>query len=77
MQIDTTDVKAIFSFTSRTHILVHDVPTGQWAIHERIDRSFKGKDDDITSPIIYLTNEEADALKKSGFTYTERYNDTK
>ena len=69
MQIDTKDVKAVFSFTSRTHILVH--ADDEWTINARIDRSFKGKDDDITSPIIHLTDEEADALKKSGFSYME------
>lgn len=68
MQIDTKDVKAIFSFTSRTHILVE--ADGQWSLNPRISREFKGKDDDIGSPEIFISDRDAEALKASGFSYT-------
>lgn len=79
MRIDTTDVKAIFEFSPRTHIMVRAkddrFPNAQnmlvWTLNPRISREYKGKDDDIAVPTIYLTDEEAEHLKKAGFTYTE------
>lgn len=67
MNIDTTGVKAIFTFTSETHVLVHQ--NNEWTINARIDRSYKGKDDDISEPIIHILDSEAESLKKSGFAY--------
>lgn len=73
MNIDTKDVAAVFRFTSRTHILVHaknEFGEMEWTLNPRIDRSFKGKDDDIGTPVVHLTDQEAEALKKSGFSYS-------
>lgn len=78
MRIDNTDVKAIFEFSPRTHIMVRAkddrFPNSDqkvWTLNPRIDRSYKGKDDDIAVPILYLSDKEAEHLKKAGFTYTE------
>lgn len=69
MYIDTSGVEAVFRFNSKTHILVRD--GANWTINPRIDRSYKGKDDDIGSPVVFLTQEEAESLQKSGFSYME------
>lgn len=69
MTIDTSGVEAVFKFNSKEHILVFD--NHEWTICPRIDRSYKGKDDDIGMPIVHLTNQEAESLKASGFTWTE------
>lgn len=69
MNINTKGVEAVFRFNSHTHILVQ--ADGEWTINPRIDRSDKGKDDDIGSPVVHLTDQEAEALRKSGFSYSE------
>lgn len=85
MRIDTTDVKAIFEFSPRTHILVYAIDSRlpnctdgkgkkcmSWSLNPLIDRSYKGKDPDIAIEEIYISDKDAEHLKKAGFAYQER-----
>lgn len=74
MKIDKSQVKAIFEFTPDKYFLVYsdDRKLGkEWSLNYRIDRSEKGKDDDIGEAVIYLSEEEAEILKKEGFSWVE------
>jgi hypothetical protein len=71
MRIDSSDVKVIFDFSPANYFLVRDLADKQWSLNYRIDRSEKGKDDDIGLPRIYLTDIEAEQCKKAGFSYIE------
>lgn len=74
MKIDTQDTKAIFEFSPREYFLVYsnDRKMGkEWSLNYRIDRSEKGKDDDVGMARIYLNDREAEQCKKSGFSYLE------
>lgn len=42
-----------------------------WTLNPRIDRSFKGKDDDVAVPVLYLTEQEADHFFNHGFAKME------
>jgi len=49
-------------------------PNGEqmaWTLNHRIDMSYKGKDDQLGMEIIYLTEQEAEACKKAGFSYMD------
>jgi hypothetical protein len=74
MNIDTSGVEAVFRFSAKEYIMV--LSNGQWSLNPRIDRSYKGKDEDIGSPIVFLTDQEAQALKSSGYLYTELFIDS-
>ena len=66
--------KAIFEFTPETHFLVYSDSRKlgkEWSLSYRIDRSEKGKDDECGIEVIYLTNEEAEKVKKVGFSWIE------
>ena len=72
----TTKSKAIFEFTPEEYYLVNDKDPwaeGQrlWSLNYRIDRSEKGKDDDIGMPRIYVDETEAKELFKQGFSKIE------
>jgi hypothetical protein len=69
MRIDNSQTKVIFEFTPAEYILMYDNHEMEWTLNERIDRSEKGKDDDIGSPRLHLTEMEAEACKKAGFSY--------
>lgn len=71
MRIDTKST-AIFEFTSEEYFICEsdDKMLGDYSLNYRIDRSEKGKSDDIGSPVIYITKLEADALFKAGFAKT-------
>ena len=84
MKIDTSHIKVIFEFFPATHFLVHakddrfanakdgdNDPLMAWTLNCRIDRSEKGKIDDIGMPEIYISDEEAEQCKKAGFTAIE------
>lgn len=77
MKIDNSQVKVSFDFSPATHFLVYSTDTrygeGEkvWTLNYKIDRSYKGKDDDVGDPIIYLSEQEAEQCKKAGFTYIE------
>ena len=70
--IDNSNTKVIFEFTPAEYFLFYSDSRhlGQeWSLNYRIDRSEKGKDDDIGDAIIYLSDEEAEQCKKAGFSY--------
>lgn len=69
MKIETQDVKVTFSFTPRTHFLVFDSVREEWSLNPRIDRSEKGKSDDVGVPEVYLSKSEAEECKRLGFSY--------
>ena len=81
MKINKQNVEITFTFKPSTHILVKSQddrfgnngghPMMVWSLNGRIDRSYKGKDDDIGIAEIYLTDEQAEQLKKEGFSFTE------
>lgn len=69
MQINNKNTEATFTFTPGEYILVQG--KDEWSLNPLIDRSYKGKDHDIGSPTIYVSDGDAEVLKKSGFSYTE------
>ena len=73
MRIDKSDRKAIFEFTADEYFLVHKLNyiEYEWSLNPRIDRSEKGKDDDCGVPVIFLTDEEAEKVKRAGFAWIE------
>ena len=76
MKIDKSDIKVSFSFSPKSHILVYDSRCGaspkEWSLNPRIDRSDKGKAiDDIGIAEIYIGEDEAEELKKTGFSWME------
>ena len=73
MRIDKSDIKAIFEFTPAKYFLVYDPNNEEYpySLNPRIDRSEKGKADDCGSPVIFLTDEEAEEIKRAGFTWIE------
>jgi hypothetical protein len=74
MQIDRSGVEAAFWFKASEYVLVHDEHRQthgfELVLCPRIDRSYKGKDDDVGSPVLFLSDEEAEQLKKEGFAWT-------
>lgn len=56
----------IKEFKSGDYFLCHDKNDG-YSLNCRIDRSYKGKDDDIGLPVLHLTDEEAEQCRKEGF----------
>ena len=69
MIVDKSKVKITFSFTPKEYFLCKcdDEMFGDYSLNYRIDRSHKGKDDDIGLPKIYLTAEEAEICRNNGF----------
>ena len=74
MRINNENVEVSFSFTPKQYFLIYSVnkPFGKvWSLNPRIDRSYKGKDDDVGCPVIFLSDEEAETCKKLGFSWME------
>ncbi len=75
MKINYGQVEATFLFTPATHFLVYASRCGtevkEWSLNPRIDRSEKGKDDDVGVAEIYIGEDDARKLKKAGFSYME------
>ncbi len=76
MKIDKSQIKVSFEFSPASHFLVlssrrYNDGEKEWSLNYRIDRSEKGKDDDIGEAIIYLSDEEAEECKKAGFSWIE------
>ena len=70
MKIDTSKAKLIFEFQVNEWFLVSsDEKETLWpyTLNYRIDRSGKGKDDDLGVEKIYLSEDEAEQAKKLGF----------
>lgn len=62
-----TNHEVTFTFSPKDYFLVHSEnqdTTDEWSLNWRIDRSYKGKDDDVGFPVIFLSDEEAEELKK-------------
>jgi len=81
INIDNKNTEVRLAFTPAEYFLVHskdDRYGGEdaenekvWTLNPRIDRSEKGKDDDVGSPIVYLDRGEAEIFKTAGFSYLE------
>ncbi len=58
-----------FSFAPPDYFLCKspDKSLGEYSLNYRIDRSKKGKEDDVGMPKIYLTEEEAQMCRENGF----------
>lgn len=69
MNIDKSKVKISFDFTPEDYFLCKsdDEMLGDFTLNYRIDRSEKGKDDDIGMPRIYLSEQEAQICRDNGF----------
>jgi len=76
MKLSTiTKGEATFTFSSDDYVLVYqpdvryDERTDEkvWSLNYLIDRSYKGKGPDIGEPLLYLTDEQAEELRKAGF----------
>ena len=69
MKIDKSKIKLVFEFSADDWFLCKcdDEVLGDYSLNYRIDRSEKGKSDDIGVPKIYLTEEEAEEARKNGF----------
>ena len=76
MKIETKNIEAIFTFSPATHYLVRAKDERFkdggliWSLNSRIDRSEKGKDDDVGMPELYLSDEDAEKLQGS-FSWVE------
>ena len=62
MRIDTSHIQAIFECTPAEYFLVHNIKEDVWSLNYRIDRSEKGKDDDIGTERIIVDDTEMEAL---------------
>lgn len=72
MKIDKSQVKISFDFTPAEYFLCkvydeNEKMLGDYSLNYRIDRSEKGKDDDIGMPRIYLSEKEAQICRENGF----------
>lgn len=59
----------VFICTPENFFLVYNKKEEEWTLNYRIDRSEKGKDDDIGTPRIILSGGEAEDCKKLGFSW--------
>ena len=69
-----TGSTATFTFPPQEYILVFSDSRGdgkEWSLNYRIDRSEKGKGDDVGLEVIFISDEDAETLKKAGFSYVE------
>lgn len=69
MRINKQNIEVSFTFSPRDYFLVNN--KGEWSLNARIDRSEKGKDDDIAPPSIFVSEEEAKELFENGFSRVE------
>ena len=69
MEIDKSQIKISFIFTPAEYFLCKsdDNMLGDYTLNYRIDRSNKGKDDDIGTPRIFLSENEAQICRDNGF----------
>jgi hypothetical protein len=63
--IDEINRKAMIEFNHDDFVIIpsDDESKGDYALAWKIDRSYSGKDSDIGSPAIYITEDEAKKLK--------------
>lgn len=74
--IDQSDTKVVVAFTPKEYYLVHsenpEFPIEKrWSLNHRIDRSDKGKDDDIGMPVLFIPDDMVETFKKAGFSWVE------
>lgn len=69
MKIDKSQIKISFEFTPEEYFLCKsdNLDYGDYTLNYRIDRSYKGKDDDVGMPKIYLSELEAQVCMENGF----------
>lgn len=70
MKINKDNIIISFDFTPLEYFLCKsdDEMLGEYTLNPRIDRSYKGKSDDVGMPKIYLSQVEADICRQNGFT---------
>jgi len=71
ISVDNSDTKVTFSFSPKEYFLVQNSDPSweaKYSLNYRIDRSYKGKDDDLGMHVILLTEEQAEICRKAGFT---------
>ena len=79
MKINNDNTEVQFSFTPNEYFLIRSNdnrfgevnPPKVWTLNPRIDRSEKGKNDDMAVATIYLSDDEAKMCKDAGFSYIE------
>ena len=77
MKFNFNHIEVIFTFSPKSYFLVHakdmryfngvdsdGKPLMAWTLNQRIDRSEKGKDDDIGIEMIYLSEDEMKKIRK-------------
>lgn len=72
IKIDTKP-EVTFIFSAEDYFLVlaerYKGQPKEWSLNSRIDRSEKGKDDDVADATLYISEEQAQILKDAGFTW--------
>ena len=71
--IKPSDVVITFSPCDYFLVKCKDETLGDFALHYRIDRSEKGKDDDLGLEVLYLNDHEAGFFRQAGFTEITSY----
>lgn len=74
--IVNTHPEVTFTFKASDYFLVkscsdEEIKIYQWSLNPRISREYAGKSDDIGSPVLFLSDIEAEALFKAGFSKIE------
>lgn len=69
MKINKLNIEVTFTFSPAGYFLVNN--KGEWSLNTRIDRSEKGKDDDVGLPVIFVSEQEAKELFENGFSRIE------
>ena len=69
MNIKPKPAEVTITFGPKDYCLVQslDESLGEWALHYLIDRSYKGKDPDVGSAVLYMNDKEAEIFRKAGF----------
>jgi hypothetical protein len=69
MKLTIKPSEVTITFSPNDYFLVNckDEMLGDYALHYRIDRSEKGKDDDVGVEVLYLNENEAKTFRKAGF----------
>ncbi len=78
MHINNQDTEVVFTFKPRNYFLIYanddrfpNADMKVWTLNPRIDMSYKGKDDQVGMPVLYLSEQEAEACKKAGFSWID------
>ena len=63
MKLDFQDMSVQFDFSPKDYFLTKEKDGWAWALSYRIDMSYKGKDDQVGSVRLFLTDQEYETLK--------------